>query len=249
MAEKELVAPNVASVPQYSPFRYPGGKSRLYPFIVRWLRSKPSKPEILIEPFAGGAHVGLTAAIEDLTNRVLLVEIDEDIADVWRTVLSEDCEWLADQIMTFEMGEETAEYILECGNNSTRERAFKAILQNRISRGGITAPGSGRLDYGENGKGLHSRWYPNTLKQRITNIFTVRDKIAFVEGDGLTVMRQNEHLQDVVFFIDPPYPTAGRRLYRYSDIKPGEVFEVVSSLDGDFLITYDDSHEILQLVR
>ena len=38
---------NVASVPQRSPFRYPGGKTWLVPRLRRWLSSLPSKPRIL----------------------------------------------------------------------------------------------------------------------------------------------------------------------------------------------------------
>ncbi|MFQ5641297.1 MAG: DNA adenine methylase [bacterium] len=67
-------APNVASVPQYSPLRYPGGKTWLYPFVKRWLFHK--KDKILIEPFAGGASVGLAAAIENCVKHVILVEKD-----------------------------------------------------------------------------------------------------------------------------------------------------------------------------
>lgn len=46
---------NVASVPQRSPFRYPGGKTWLIPRIRQWLRSRPERPHVLIEPFAAGA--------------------------------------------------------------------------------------------------------------------------------------------------------------------------------------------------
>lgn len=249
MLENELIAPNVSSVPQYSPLRYPGGKSRLYPFIVRWLESKPSRSAALIEPFAGGAHVGLAAAIENLTNYVLLIEIDEDVAAVWKTVLSEDYEWLVNRIATFEMSKEAAEYAVRHSNKSTKERAFRSILLNRISRAGITAPGSGQLAYGENGRGLHSRWYPETLKQRIITIFGFRDKIGFVQGDGLTVMRERQKEHKAIFFIDPPYPRTGKRLYRYSDVEPAEVFRVASSLHGDFLMTYDDTFEIVKLAN
>jgi DNA adenine methylase len=248
---KNLVAPNVALVPLYSPFRYPGGKSRLYPFIVKWLESRPVRPKALIEPFAGGAHVGLAAVIEGMVSSVLLVEIDADVASVWKTILSEECKWLVERILTFEMSEDAAEEILERekGTLSLGECAFRVILRNRVSRGGVIAPGSGRLDYGESGRGLHSRWYPDTLRQRIMRISMKRDRIKFIEGDGLAVMRDNRNLQSAVFFVDPPYPRTGRRLYRHSDVEPEEVFEVVCSLAGDFLMTYDDSGEIGELVE
>src|SRR5882724_6439806 len=92
---------NVASVPHRSPFRYPGGKTWLVPRIRRWLRSLPEKPAELVEPFAGGAIVGLTVAFEGLADHVTLVERDPDVAAVWQTVLGEDALLLADRIIAF----------------------------------------------------------------------------------------------------------------------------------------------------
>ena len=45
---------NVASVPQRSPFRYPGGKTWLVPYVRLWLSSITPPLQELIEPFAGG---------------------------------------------------------------------------------------------------------------------------------------------------------------------------------------------------
>ncbi|MEK7699898.1 MAG: hypothetical protein AAB332_05790, partial [Planctomycetota bacterium] len=39
---------NVASVPQRSPFRYPGGKTWFVPTFRDWIRNHHPKPEILI---------------------------------------------------------------------------------------------------------------------------------------------------------------------------------------------------------
>jgi hypothetical protein len=53
---------NVSSVPQRSPFRYAGGKTWLIPKIRQWLHYHGSVGKELIEPFAGGGIVSLTAA-------------------------------------------------------------------------------------------------------------------------------------------------------------------------------------------
>jgi len=57
---------NVASVPQRSPFRYPGGKTWLVPYINRWLASLNFRPAEFVEPFCGGAIVGLNVAFDNL---------------------------------------------------------------------------------------------------------------------------------------------------------------------------------------
>lgn len=235
---------NVASVPQRSPFRYPGGKTWLIPFVRLWIRSKPSPPTELIEPFAGGAIVGLTAGIEDLVGTVTLVEKDPDVAAVWQCILGTQGEWLANRIVNFAISEESVRSILSTNSNTLRERAFSTILRNRVQRGGILAQGAGLMREGENGRGIKSRWYPETLRRRILSIVAAKERFRFFEGDGIEFLKLNAHRRDVAFFIDPPYTVAGRRLYRYCQIDHEKLFELASTVAGDLLMTYDNADEI-----
>lgn len=77
----------MASVPQRSPFRYPGGKTWFVPTFRAWVGSQSSKPKVLIEPFAGGGIISITALFEELVERVVMVELDEDVAAVWQAVV------------------------------------------------------------------------------------------------------------------------------------------------------------------
>lgn len=239
---------NVASVPQRSPFRYPGGKTWLVPYLRLWLRSKRISVHELAEPFAGGAIIGLTAAFEGLANKVTLVELDPDVASVWRTILGRGGQSLAERIASFKPTADSVKRILNSKPSSVKDRAFATILRNRVQRGGILAPGAGLMKYGENGKGLTSRWYPATLQKRILDILRLRDRIRFIQGDGLTYIEKSLHRRKVTLFIDPPYTIAGRRLYRHSDIDHEKLFALAKRLAGDFLMTYDDSSEIRQLI-
>ncbi len=234
---------NVASVPMRSLFRYPGGKTWLVPQIRQWLKSLGTNIT-LIEPFAGGGIISLTAAFENLANKVIMVEKDEDIASVWRTILGKEWKWLAEQIVTFDVSPENVQEIFEKDSSSIRERAFKTILKNRLSHGGILAEGAGLIKNGENGKGLRSRWYAETLRKRIFDIQEVKNKIEFIEGDGFEVIESNKKYQNIAFFIDPPYVKAARRLYRYFDIDHKHLFDLMSHVNGDFLMTYDEADEI-----
>ena len=244
---------NVASVPQRSPFRYPGGKTWLVPRIRQWLGALPQRPAELVEPFAGGGIVSLTVAAEDLAQHVRMVEIDELVAAVWATILHDNGggEWLAQAIVTFDLHLETVKAALARTELGARELAFQAILKNRVNRGGIMAPGAGLLKAGEAGKGLLSRWYPETLQKRILEIVKIRDKITFIQGDGLAVMRQYAQRDDVIFFIDPPYTAstkrAGNRLYTHSTVDHQALFSIADTLAGDFLMTYDDAEEVRAL--
>jgi len=242
-----LELPNVATVPQYSPFRYPGGKSRWYPFVKHWMRSV--KPEVFVEPFAGGSHAGLAVGVEGLADKVILVEIDDNVAAVWKTILGDDVEWLMRRISNFEMSRENAEEMLERKDLSTRDRAFAMIVHNRVSRGGITAPGAGWIKEGENGQGLSSRWYAQTLVSRIEQIAKASDRIHFIHGDGLGVANRYCSHEEAAFFIDPPYPKAGGRLYEHSDVDHEAIFDFSTTVKGDVLLTYDNSDEVRSLVE
>lgn len=244
---------NVASVPQRSPFRYPGGKTWLVPRLRRWLTSLPQKPAEFIEPFAGGGIVSLTMAFENLAEHVIMVELDADVAAVWQTILVGDAPWLADRVVTFPFTPERVDDELAQPATDLRERAFQTLLRNRTNHGGILAPGSGRLKYGENGKGLASRWYPQTLRARILNIASVAHKIRFLHGDGLQALRDHADRPDAVFFIDPPYTVegkkAGTRLYTHNELDHEELFRTVGTLAGDFLMTYDNAEGVRSLAE
>src|SRR5207249_10653939 len=86
---------NVASVPQRSPFRYPGGKTWFVPYLRDWLQSKRRIPARFIEPFAGGAIASLTVAFERLAKHVMFAELGSGVAAVWRDVLNGHVEWFA----------------------------------------------------------------------------------------------------------------------------------------------------------
>ena len=244
---------NVASVPQRSPFRYPGGKTWLVPRLRQWLMSLSQRPACFIEPFAGGGIVSLTVAAENLADHVIMVELDDQVAAVWHTILEGDGYWLADQIVTFDLTMENAEAVITKTPETVREKAFQTILKNRIYRGGILAHGSGMLKYGENGKGIKSRWYPQTLKKRSSAITEMRHRISFIAGDGIETMRYYADRPDAAFFIDPPYTAAGKkagsRLYTHADLDHEELFRVIRTVAGDFLMTYDDAEGVRELAQ
>lgn len=244
---------NIASVPQRSPFRYPGGKTWFVPAFREWMRHMHPKPEMLVEPFAGGGIISLTALFENHVNRVVMAEKDEEVAAVWQSVVSGDGPWLADRILSFNISRESVLSELSKPAVEIREKAFQTILKNRTFHGGVLAKGSGLIKLGENGKGIRSRWYPKTLAKRILNLEKIINRIDFRCEDGLKAMKGFSDRDETVFFIDPPYTAggkkAGKRLYKYSEIDHEKLFAICERLQGDFLITYDNADEVKELAR
>ena len=249
--ERHIV--NVASVKQLSPFRYPGGKTWLVPEVRKWLQYRGKAPSEFIEVFAGGGIVGLTVAAEKLANHVTMIELDPDVAAVWHTIFSGDAEWLARRITEFDLNPENVREVLAAPAHSMEDHAFQTILRNRTFHGGILAPGSGLLKHGENGKGIASRWYADTLARRIRSLISLRPRITFIEGDGLKYLEKTIFRHDVAYFIDPPYTapgkSAGKRLYRYSEIDHERLFDLCRLAQSDFMMTYDDAASVRSMAE
>ena len=240
---------NIASVPQRSPFRYPGGKTWLIPHVRSWLEEKCPRPARLIEPFAGGATVSLTVGFESLARHVCFAEMDDGVAAVWRIVLNGQARWLADKIKSFDLTEKNVRAVLDAPDGSLRDEAFRTLLRNRVQRGGILARGAGLVKTGESGRGLNARWYPETLARRIMEINHVKDRFTFVHGDGPALVREHLNDPDAAFYIDPPYMVAARRLYTHWQVDHREIFRLMSEAKGDFLMSYDHTPEIEAFAR
>lgn len=240
---------NVASVPQRSPFRYPGGKTWLIPQLRSWLLAKNIVPSRFIEPFAGGGIASLTVGFERLAKQVIFAEIDEAVAAVWRVVLNGEAESLARRILEFKVTLENVEKILNSQPRTLLEQAFQTILKNRMQRGGIMARGAGLIKIGENGRGLLSRWYAETLAKRIREINRRKDRFSFVACDAFSLISEHCADAEAVFYFDPPYTIAARRLYSHWEVDHERLFEQAGGLSGDFLMSYDDTPEIRKLAE
>ena len=251
-AVSALPAAATASVPQRSPLRWPGGKSWLIPHVRCWLSG--GSAATLVEPFAGGASVSLTAVVERLVERAVLVDVDVDLAAFWTVALTDPAA-LVDRISSFTPTVEAVRNVQGSVPVTDRDRAWRTLVLNRTRHGGIIAAGAGLIGLGEDGRGVASRWYPETLIARIEEIGRHAGRIAFHQGDALSLLPTLVERAEapVAVFCDPPYGgeagASSRRLYTHSDVNYADLFELVHDIGADFLITLDMSAEVERLVR
>ena len=88
-------------------------------------------------------------------------------------------------------------------SGSGTEHALSVLLQNRMNHGGILAPGAGLLRIGEAGRGLRSRWYPQTLATRLNAIHELKDRRCFSHTDGFGLLASHKEQKTTVAFVDP----------------------------------------------
>ena len=80
--------------------------------------------------------------------------------------------------------------------------------------------------------------------------------MTFLEGDGLKLLPALLHGwgRKAAVFLDPPYTAkggkrAGSRLYLHSEVDHARLFSVLAAHGANFLMTYDASEEIIDLVH
>ena len=180
----------------------------------------------------------------------MMVDLDRDVSAFWRAALLHTDE-LIDRVQKFQPTQESLKS-LNAAPSGVIEHGFRTLALNRTRRGGVIAPGASLIKMGENGRGLTSRWYPETLVRRLQTIGDHADRLSFYEGDGVSIVEMLSGMTGARIFIDPPYTAgggrrAGLRLYAHSDIDHARIFEALRRGTADFLMTYDHSDEVLSL--
>jgi DNA adenine methylase len=233
-------------------FRYSGGKRRLSPAIsfltfafgsyinLNYLDGRSSRihvrPTFLLEPFAGGAVVGLSLLAQNLIRLLVLVEKDPSVAEFWRTALSDSR--FADRVERFRCTRQNVERVCE---NPDSDPAFWTLVKNRCAVGGNLKGGLM--------KDVSSRWNGKRHAAALRRIRELSPSIRFIEGDGIDALCSNADDPDAAAFVDPPYVTAGKGLYRHWQVDHARIFEALAKWKGLWVLTYDSAPKIRKLVK
>ena len=73
----------------YSPLRYPGGKSKIAPFISLIIEKINIGQCVYVEPFAGGAGVALSLLLNGKVSDIVINDYDKAIYSMWRAILED----------------------------------------------------------------------------------------------------------------------------------------------------------------
>ena len=239
----------------YTPFRYPGGKSRFRPLLERVLGESGLSDITYVEPFAGGAGAALGLLFKDKVSRVVLNDADPCIAAAWRAILNHR-EELCDRIRSVsvdldEWGKQKA--VVKGRSGTDIELGFATLFVNRCARSGILRKSGPIGGKGQNGTyRIDARFNRDTLCRKIKMIAESSDHIEFHSLDAeelLSSLGNREDRERLFVYLDPPYYHRGQYLYMnaYDHAGHESLAGTVKALGVPWLMSYDNCDEIREL--
>ena len=224
-----------------SPFRYPGGKAQAAPTILSVL----GRAHTLVEPFAGGASVGVRALLTGTAERVVLAERDDGVRAVWEIAAARGREEFEALLRTVEEARPNPNWWEEFlarthEDHAPHVRAARALLGTRFRWGGL--PGGGVRSEAHLGEALRA----GTMAARLRAVRAERHRLE-VRADAKGVIREFRHDPRAAFFVDPPYSLPGgpaARLYRHHDVDHARLMAALTTVRGRVVATYNDCEEV-----
>ena len=205
----------------YSPLRYPGGKTKLYDYVRSILVANDLIGQTYIEPFAGGAGLALKLLLKGDVKRIVLNDFDPAIYKFWYCVLNETdelCNFINTTNITLEEWDVQKNVYLNQNEHSDIEVAQATFFLNRTNVSGIIKGGmiGGRNQNGN--YGIDARFNRADLISKIRLIAEHSKKIDVYNLDAKEFIKPDilHHYYKVFINFDPPYVEKGGQLYKNS---------------------------------
>lgn len=185
----------------------------------------------------------------DAVSHLHLNDADPKVHAAWQAILWES-ERFVDAILCTPVTLDTwyeCRKIVEDGQSKGFSLGFATFFLNRTSRSGIVV-GAGPIGgYDQKGNWkIDARFNREALAERVRWLGTMRDRITLTREDALTFLSRSIMrlpIERTLFFVDPPYVTAGGRLY-LNAMDEGKHIALSDVLkDGSlphWVLTYDD---------
>ena len=230
-----------------SPLRYPGGKTKLSPIITELIEQAwdGTVLPVFVEPFAGGAGLGLNIISQGVISRLHLNDLDQGVYAFWKSCIQDTsalCEQIINTSVTVEEWHKQHHIYMNPDNGySALELGFATFFLNRTNRSGIlTGRPIGGLDQSGKYK-IDCRWNTTNLIERIRKVSEMGDYIEVTNDDANNIIGRYQNREDTLLFLDPPYVVQGKTLYKNSFTVENHT-KLSGSLiasDTSWVLTYD----------
>ena len=229
-----------------SPLRYPGSKRKFASIVKRYVEASYSGNKTLIEPYAGGASVSISLLSSGHIRSAELYDLDPLVVAFWKAVrdcpkdliaIIESCElsienWVVQKRIAEEYN----------GEGDDLSAAFSFLFLNRTNFSGIIGAGPiGGMSQSSKYK-IGCRFNKDRICKTIETMSKIMQNVIIECRSAQEVFLDRANDDRVFWFIDPPYISMGKRLYRFFyDIEEQEKSAaLIGGLSGDWIYTIDD---------
>lgn len=239
-----------------SPLRYPGGKNKLSPFIAKVCQEN-RLTDHYIEPYCGGAAVGLFLLFNGFVDRITLNDKDRSIFSFWNSILNDTDEFverIRNTQVSLEEWDIQREYQKNKEDANLLDLGFSSFFMNRTNRSGILMGG---MIGGRNQEGtfkIDCRFNKEELIGRIIAISKKRERIQVTNEDAIDIIDRYEETphESTLIYLDPPYFKKADSLYLNHYKLPDHqkvCKSILSSKFTNWLVSYDNVAEIRALYK
>lgn len=226
-----------------SPLRYPGSKQKFCTTLQKIMQSNGIKPDLFIEPFAGGASVSLYMLQHNYVNRIALIEKDPLVASFWHTVFFEP-EWLIKEIKKLKVSLDEWHHFKKYKPKVKRTQALKCLFLNRTNFSGILKAGpiGGQKQISQ--YKIDCRFNKKAIIEKIEILSSYRDRVLFIdESDYQTSLKNRQQYinKDTFIYFDPPYVNKAKDLYNFYFKEKDHLAlkQLIENLNSKWLLSYD----------
>lgn len=236
----------------YSPLRYPGGKTFLFPFFDKIIKDNKLEKVTYVEPFAGGAGAALALLFLEKVDYIVINDFDKAIYSFWKSAIFDSAKFIKKIHSTpVTIKEWRKQKSIYRNPKSTRfDRGFAAFFLNRTNISGILDGGPiGGIRQKGNYK-INARYNKEKLAERIYQLSLYKNRISVFNKDGLDLISNYLNKKNVFIYLDPPYFEKGSTLYlnHYKkDDHEALADQLNNNPDAFWLLTYDNKKEIRSL--
>lgn len=229
-----------------SPLRYPGGKTKFYPYVRDILECNNLLGQTYIEPFAGGAGLAIKLLLNEDVKRIVINDYDPSIYAFWYSVLNcteELCDLIREtDISPLEWQRQRAIYLRGDISNSLA-LGFSTFYLNRTNVSGIIKGGMIGGIKQESTDNIDARFNKSNLILKIQNISKYKEQIVLYNLDAKELLQPKylNRFYNVFINFDPPYVRKGAQLYQnsFKEEDHKSLSRIISECGRKWIVTYD----------
>jgi len=208
----------VRRLAHFTPLRYPGGKGKLAAFVKRLIELNGLSDGEYVEPYAGGAAIGLELLFQEYVTKIHINDINRPVYAFWKSVLDHTDELtrlVRNTKLTVRSWDKQKRILANYENYDDLSLGFATFFLNRTNRSGIL---NGGIIGGRDQSGpwkIDARFNVPELVHRIEAIARLRRRISLSREDARKFLstRLNTLPENCLIYLDPPYYVKGKALY------------------------------------